>query len=156
MNKKNDPPLPISMIEMINLRKGEPVQIPPHFVNELMKDIGETSALIVLTSANFLRIIPTTTEKIVQIVIHMTNLSTNLDHDGMCVVCDNIRHFLDQEKLNVLHSDVLGGLQSPCEYCLYVDPTSWKYSLEDFKLRIERIEGVLDVKISFVSLSTTE
>lgn len=137
LNKLNDSPSPVTMIEFITFRRGEPVQIPPHFVKELMKDVGERSALLLLKPNKLLYIILTVTEKIVQIVIYMSGFQSDLCSENLSV-CETVLHFIEQEQLTIVHSSTLALTQSPCEYYLYLEPPSKEYSWKDFKQRLER------------------
>ncbi len=141
-------PKEVTIAKIISLG-NKPIELPPSIVQKLIQETGETSALIILnTSRKNIRIIPTAGKKVIQIAI-------NLSSDPPGEILENLDQIYKAEKLKSIYSVPWVCPDSPNGMLEYVDPNLLpsKFSFEDFKQKIERVQGVLDVEITPVPLS---
>ena len=120
----------------------------------MIPEFGEIPALLIIApETKIIQIIPTASKNVIKITIHIDR------HCGD--ILENLHQFYKTEKLEVIYStaimcacfNVLSESETYDTMEVYLDLGSNKYSLVEFKQKVEQVEGVAMVEITPVQVS---
>ena len=130
----------VTIATMTKLDPDQPIQLPSEFLEALRPDGKNTALMILAPNTKIIRLIPTSSNKVIKVGINIQKLSPDfLRKMGSIFIKLNIK---------TLYSTGLCFTQDACVYEGYIDSTELvDVTLDEVKDELNKIEGVSSVEI---------